>query len=221
MNLHTLVANVVSVVNPTIQVTWMANTGYATEADFSRVPVYESSFVSAQVQALQFDDLKQIEGLGIQGLRRKAYLYGNVNGMVRTMSKGGDLLVFPDRSTWLVAYVLETYGHGLIGQRGWCSVVLTLQNVDPPPSPVPDMCRITQAADPRVTQDGYFRTVLPEPDPPLFARVTEDGGCRATEDGGYRVVFPPFYGTPRATQGSAPRVTQGGGTRVTFDPPAM
>lgn len=135
MNLHSIVSPVVSIINPIIRVTWMSNTGYSTTADFSRVPTYESQFVPAQIQALQFDDLKQIEGLGIQGLRRKAYLYGNVSAMVRTMSKGGDLLVFPDGSTWLVAYVLETWGHGVAGQRGWCSVVLTLQ--DTPGVPLP------------------------------------------------------------------------------------
>ena len=135
MNLHSIVAPAVSVVNPTIRVTWMSNTGFTANADFSRVPTYASQFVPAQIQALQFDDLKQIEGLGIQGLRRKAYLYGNVNGMVRTLAKGGDLLVLPDGSTWLVAYVLETYGHGLVGQRGWCSVVITLQ--DTPDVPLP------------------------------------------------------------------------------------
>lgn len=135
MNLHGVVSNVIAAVNPTIRVTWRSNVSYSTNADFSRAPSYVDSLVPAQIQHMQFDDLKQIEGMGIQGLRRKLYLFGNVNGMVRTLSKGGDLVVFPDGSTWLVAMVLETYGHGVSGQRGWCSVACTLQ--DTPEIPLP------------------------------------------------------------------------------------
>jgi hypothetical protein len=129
VNLHALVGPVVSSVNPTIRATLRQSTGPSINPDFSQTPTYgPPTPIDAQIQALQFTDLKQIEGLGITGLRRKAYLYGNVNGIVRGLRKGGDLVTLPDGSEWLIVFVFETYGHGLVGQLGWCSVCLTAQN---------------------------------------------------------------------------------------------
>jgi hypothetical protein len=128
MNLHAIVARYVGAVNPMQLVTMKVSTGFTTNSDFSRTPTYSTNTLRAQIQALQFDDIKQIEGMGIQGLRRKVYLYGNYNGLVRGLQKGGDLIVFPDISEWKIAFVFETFGQGLTGQSGWCSVCVTLQS---------------------------------------------------------------------------------------------
>lgn len=129
MNLHAIVSPSVGAVNPPIAVTWKQSTGATTNADFSRTATYNTvRGVSAQIQALGYTDLKQIEGLAITGLRRKIYFNGNMQGVVRGLQKGGDLIVFPDGSEWLIAYVFETWGHGLTGNSGWCSCCVTLQN---------------------------------------------------------------------------------------------
>lgn len=129
MNLHSIVGPVVAAVNPTVEVIWRQSNGQQTNADFSRTPIYKPDVpVPAQIQALQFTDLKQIEGLSISGLRRKVYFYGNLQGIVRGEQKGGDLIIFPDGSEWLIAFVFETWGQGLRGSAGWCSCCLTLQN---------------------------------------------------------------------------------------------
>jgi hypothetical protein len=77
--------------------------------------------VPAQIQALTFRDITQIESLNLQGTRRAIYFYGAVDGLVRPGGKGGDLATFPDGSVWLVAIVLESW-------PDWCKVAATLQN---------------------------------------------------------------------------------------------
>lgn len=79
--------------------------------------------VSAQVQALTFRDLQQIDGLNLNGTRRGIYLYGKVQGVNRAENKGGDLVVIaagPNAGVWLVAQVLETW-------QDWCKVAVTQQ----------------------------------------------------------------------------------------------
>lgn len=80
--------------------------------------------VKAQVQALTFRDLTQIDGLNLQGTRRGIYLFGKVDGLVRAENKGGDLIAIADgvhAGIWLVAMVLEQW-------PGWVKVAATQQN---------------------------------------------------------------------------------------------
>lgn len=80
--------------------------------------------VAAQVQALTFKDLTQLDGLNQGGLQHGIYLYGNVQGVVRARDVGGDLVTLLDTGeTWLVNHVLENWS-----AQGWCKVAVTLQN---------------------------------------------------------------------------------------------
>jgi hypothetical protein len=128
LNLHSIVAPIIGAVNPNHPVTLYKSTGFVTNSDFSRSPGYSTVPMSAQIQGLQSDDIRILNGLGIQGVRRKAYLWGTWTGLVRGLQKGNDLVVFPDSSTWKIGYVFEDFGHGVNGSSGWCSVALVLQN---------------------------------------------------------------------------------------------
>lgn len=122
MNLHGLVAPAVGAVNPLVTVTIKPSAGYTTAADGSRVPAYGPSITAqGQLQALQYNDIYQIDGLNLQGVRRKLYLNGNWNGVIRVDQKGGDLVVLPDGTVWLVAFVFEYW-------PDWCSLAITLQD---------------------------------------------------------------------------------------------
>ena len=81
--------------------------------------------LTAQIQPIGWRDIQQLDGLNLQGTRYKAYLYGEVDGLVRPEKKGGDLIVFPAGSrhagTYLVAQVLEQW-------PDWVCAALTLQN---------------------------------------------------------------------------------------------
>lgn len=128
MNLHQIVAPYVSSINPPLPVTIMVSTGSTIGPDGTRVPSYAPpAQAQAQVQALTFRDLAQISGLNLQGTRRAIYLNGDVEGLVRSQGKGGDLITFPDGSVWLVALVLEAWGASG-SSDAWVKVACTLQN---------------------------------------------------------------------------------------------
>ena len=122
MNIFGIASAAVSAVVPRVNLTVQVSTGYTTNADGSRVPTYAApQVVSGSVQALQFNDITQLDALNIQGERRKIYIKGQVDGLVRVENKGGDLITDPLGNVWLVALVLEAW-------PDWCSVAVTLQD---------------------------------------------------------------------------------------------
>jgi hypothetical protein len=125
MNLHKLTRGMVGSVNPNVTASIQKSIGYTTAADGTRTPAYAPAvFVRVQIQALQYNDIAQLDGLNIQGERRAMYISGNWEGIVRADGSGGDLITLPDGSLWLVAQVLEDWG----GRRGWVKVAVTRQN---------------------------------------------------------------------------------------------
>ena len=126
MNLHGIVRGAITTVNPDVAVNVRRSTGFIIEPDGEQVPSYIDLPITVQVQALTYQDLKQLDGVNINGTRRAVYLNGAAMGVVRNLQVGGDLFVFPagtlpEGDTWLVAYVLEQW-------PDWCKCALTLQN---------------------------------------------------------------------------------------------
>lgn len=128
MNLHGIVAPIIGAVNPNIPVTVKVSTGFTTDDDGVRVPSYTFLYdVPAQIQALSYTDLQNLQGLQLNGERRKIYLNGQFDSVNRPRATGGDLITFPDGAkwpfgtVWLVAQVLETW-------PDWCAMACTLQN---------------------------------------------------------------------------------------------
>lgn len=126
MNLHGIVSGAISAVNPPVTATLQKFVGYTTNAAGQRTPSYTNTGgVAIQVQALTGDELKQIDGLNIQGVLRGVYLNGNWQGVIRTDQLGGDLMQFPEMPggptrTWRVFHVLETW-------QDWSKVAVVLQ----------------------------------------------------------------------------------------------
>jgi len=81
-----------------------------------------SLMLNGQVQPVQYKDMLQMDGLNLQGERRKFYLFGAVDGLVRVDNKGGDLITDPWNNVWLVATVSEQW------RRNWVAALCTLQN---------------------------------------------------------------------------------------------
>ena len=77
--------------------------------------------ISIFVQALQYNDITQFDAFNIQGERRKIYINGQVDGLVRVENKGGDLITDPLGNVWLVVLVPKSW-------PDWCSVAVTLQD---------------------------------------------------------------------------------------------
>ena len=124
MDLFGLSGAAIQVVNPSVAATLKTSTGSTVNADYSRTPTYATTNITAQVQAMSYRDLAQVQGLNLNGSKRKIYVRGAVSGVTRISSKGGDLITLtdgPNAGVWLVAMVLEQF-------EDWCSVAVTLQN---------------------------------------------------------------------------------------------
>lgn len=130
LNLHAAVRGAITSVNPDRAIIWRQSTGATSNAAYKRTPTYAADqTVQAQIQALSGKDLQHPEMLNQQGVTRKVYLFGSVQGIVRPDAKGGDLLLFSQVlggavQTWLVVAVLETWTPDV---PGWCSVGVVLQ----------------------------------------------------------------------------------------------
>lgn len=129
MNLHSIVAPAIGVINPFVCATLRKSTGDIVTADGTRTPTYEDvDDVPLQVQALTYQDIMKLDGLNIQGVRRACYTSGFYAAIVRGMRWGGDLVIFPtglfpEGDTWLLAQDLEVWS-----QSDWVKFAITLQN---------------------------------------------------------------------------------------------
>ena len=114
----------IGAVNPNIYVSIKQSMGYKIDSTFKQVPSYKTSTgVEAQIQALVYNDLQQISSLNIQGIKKAIYLNGEWEGLVRKDHKGGDLIIFPDGTTWLAVLVLENWNV----TAGWTKLCVVQQ----------------------------------------------------------------------------------------------
>lgn len=116
MDLRSLANSVSSTVNPNLTVSVAASTGYTIGAGLKQVPGYaEPVSGPAQIQALNSVELKQLDGLNLQGVLQAIYLRGVLAGVIRPNATGGDLVTIAApapvqyRGTWLVVKVFEQW----------------------------------------------------------------------------------------------------------------
>ena len=120
MDLRGLANGVTTTVNPNKTVTVRRSTGYTIGAGRRQVPSYAAPVTGpGQIQALDANDIKQLDGLNVQGTIRAIYLRGALAGVVRPDGTGGDLVQI-DGQNWLVVKVLE-------GWPTWTKAAIVLQ----------------------------------------------------------------------------------------------
>lgn len=122
MDLRGIANGVITTVNPNETVTVLRSTGYTIGAGAKQVPGYAVPVVGpGQVQALDADDIKQLDGLNIQGVIRAIYLRGTLAGVIRPDGTGGDIVKRKNETeTWLVVKVLESW-------PDWTKAAIVLQ----------------------------------------------------------------------------------------------
>lgn len=114
------IANAASdTVNPNIIVSVLASTGSTISSTTARqVPAYADPVTGpAQLQALDGSELRQLDGMNLQGVLRSIYLRGLLAGAIRADSKGGDLITIaaqtnvpaPFVGTWLIVKIFESW----------------------------------------------------------------------------------------------------------------
>lgn len=126
VNLRIVANSVTRAINPNVVCEHWRSTGSTTLASGKREPSYAKSPIAVQVQAMDDEDLKQLDALNIQGVHRKVFANKQVAAAIRVAQKGGDLLVFPagvlpEGTTWLCTHMLERW-------PGWDMFAITLQN---------------------------------------------------------------------------------------------
>ena len=122
MNLNSIVSSAIGAINPPVPLSVQISTGTTQDASFKQVPTYAMPVtVMGQVQPLTWRDIQQLDGLNLQGTRRKIYISAHIDGLVRVDNKGGDLITDNCGNTWLVAMVLEAW-------PSWTSCAATLQD---------------------------------------------------------------------------------------------
>ena len=133
MNLNASASATTRAITPAVAGQVWLSTGYSTATDGTRTPTFNTeSQVTLDMQPSSGGDIRQLDGLNIQGVQRVAYVRGDIQGLVRVTGKGGDMIVIPASpaapayavGSWLVVTVMETW-------PDWCKVGLTLQ-VNPP-----------------------------------------------------------------------------------------
>ena len=148
MNLHGIVAGAIAAVNPFRTVSLQISIGSTTAADGTRVATFAPAVnVSAQIQPLAFGDIQQIDALNIQGVRRKVYIAGAIDGLVRVANKGGDLITFSDGTIWKVVLVTEAW-------PDWTSASVTIQDETPPMTTIIN-------ANATISAPGYYEVHTP------------------------------------------------------------
>lgn len=128
MNLNAVVSGAIGTINPRMTVVLQISTGYTTRPDGTRAPGYAAPItLIGQWQPIAYQDIQMISGLNIQGDRRKIWLNGETDGLVREDNKGGDLITDPKGRVWLVALVTEQWEENTAAPN-WASAIVTRQN---------------------------------------------------------------------------------------------
>ena len=83
-----------------------------------------SMTIIAQVQALSGGDLRHTDALNLQGSHRVLYANLDIRGIVRVTLRGGDLVILPDGSVWLVQQSVEPW----YSSAGWVKALITRQD---------------------------------------------------------------------------------------------
>lgn len=133
LNLLDIARGAINSMYPDISVTLYRNMGQSIGPDGAMHPIYaEGIAVLAQMQSEGGDVLYHAGRVGQEEAGRKFYLNSahdnatRVAGIVRPLSRGGDMFSFADGTWWLVNAVLEDFT-----LAGWVCVRATLQ-INPP-----------------------------------------------------------------------------------------
>jgi len=126
VNLRGLANSAIQGINPNTPMTVRISDGTYTidPATLRQVPNYIEYPAMGNVQALDGDDLGQVNYLNIQGTIRAVYLYGSVSGVIRPDSVSVSRLIFSSNESgvtkereWNVFKVLESW-------QNWCKVAV-------------------------------------------------------------------------------------------------
>ncbi|CAH0298507.1 hypothetical protein SRABI106_03707 [Rahnella aquatilis] len=119
MNLHQMASGLIGQVNPFIDANVKVFLGEAEDAAGKLTASYDDTPVTGQLQPLEWQDLKQLDGLNITGAQKKFYVNGFFSAVSRITQNGGDLIIIGSE-VWMIKTVLEDW-------PDWSSLALQRQ----------------------------------------------------------------------------------------------
>lgn len=122
-NWHGVIAGGIAAVNPPTAITLHTSTGFTIAPDGTPVPGFTAAPGRANIEALDAKELQHLAEIGIEGVVRKAYVFGALSGLIRVAETGGDFIVITagaHTGTWKVVRVFETW-------PGWAAAAIQLQ----------------------------------------------------------------------------------------------
>lgn len=126
MNLNAIAAGATRAVTPAVEASlWIGTGQFETAPDGSRTPKYQKYTVTIDAQEATSRDLRQLDGLNVQGVDKVFYVNGALNAVSAIRRKGGDE-IYVGGERWLVTAVLEQW-------PDWCKVAVILQGTTPCP----------------------------------------------------------------------------------------
>lgn len=128
MNLRGIANSLTTRVNPNIPIVIKVANSYTIDPlTLEQVPSYLNYNAMGQLQALDGDDLDQINNLNIAGVIRALYVYGSISSVIRPDGSSSTHVSFESNENgvlatreWNVFKVLETW-------PGWCKVAIVMQ----------------------------------------------------------------------------------------------
>jgi hypothetical protein len=121
MNLRAIANAKIQVINSDLNIIIRLSDGYTLGQGARQIPEYLPDFTAkGQLQAADEEFLKQQDGLNLQSVYRNLYITGNLDGVVRSRLKGGDL-IFIENEEWIVVKVIEHW-------KNWVKVLICLQS---------------------------------------------------------------------------------------------
>lgn len=128
INLHHIVRSVIPVLHPDEKIYLILSKGMSNNRGVVS-PVYEEPLpVGAQIQSYTTDDLIALNEEMRKENLRKAYLYSDTpqglvpEGILRSLSRGGDLIYRKNNTWWLIKGMMEDFS-----ASGWVSVSIVQQ----------------------------------------------------------------------------------------------
>jgi hypothetical protein len=133
INLHAIVRKPISAAHPEVPAVLYRSTGQTVGPDGEIKAAYAAGIpVSVQMQSESPTVLAHVDRVGQEEVSRKFYLFSEadpakrVAGIVRPLSRNGDMLFLEDGAWWLIDAVIEDFS-----RSGWVSVRATLQVREP------------------------------------------------------------------------------------------
>jgi len=121
MNLRTIANSKIQGINKDLNIFLKISDGYTQGNGARQIPLYLPDVeIKGQLQAADEEFLKQQDGLNLESVYRNLYISGNLDGVVRSRIKGGDLVIISNEE-WLIVKVLEHWSD-------WVKVLICLQS---------------------------------------------------------------------------------------------